>query len=1089
VKTKNNITATLFLQLLFLIGAAQNNELKFTLVQDPNGKSLGKINAITQDPHGYMWFAGNGENCIYRYDGIRMISFRHDEANPNSLGIDNPETVYADKKGMIWIGQNGLDKYDPATGIFKHYRHSENDPGSLAADDVFAILEDNQGRLWVGGGSGLDRLDEKTNKFFHYHNIPGDPKSLSNNVVRAIYEDHQGVIWISTGSPFFPPDKPNDDGGLNRLNPDGTFTRYLHDPNDPHSLINNKVKAIFEDSRGVFWVGTSGDGLHTMDRTTGSFERHLYDPSKPDQLSRPPVKDAADHIIFINEDKSGAIWIGTYKAGINHYDPVTKKITHYQTSNEAADSTCWNDFISKDGVLWIATENSHLLYRVDPLCKPINSISTGRPATSFLEDKEGYLWVGSMGNGLFKYDQHKNLVHQFKHDPSDSFSLLNNNVTIQFQGASDTIWVRTGKGLRMLNRLTQQFSWFHDGDNLKDSTGFGITKIIRDEQGFTWFGIWGAGLVRYDPKDNSFKHFLSDAQDSSSIASNHVNIIFEDRSGTLWAGGPGGLNRLNKTTGRFKHYMRGNFINSLYEDSGGNFLAGTEHGLFRYDPEKDQFSTFFDPQAQINSFTIGGITEDNEKNLWLSSQLGIIKLNPVTKETFIYAGRFGIDPASLVLWGPAYKNKKGEIFISHESGFYTFSPEELAVKTNFKITLTDLFINTLAVLPGKGSIIQNPIEEINDLDLKYNQNNIAFDFAAIDYRKPEATKYFTMLENYDNTWREAIGEKSSYYFNVSPGKYIYRVKAYNSDGTKAERAITIQINPPWWETWWAYALYALLLIVSVWAFIRRRTSALQKEKIILEKKVAERTKELKEEKEVVETTLAELKSTQAQLMVEKEAKLLADFNQKFSESELKALRAQMNPHFVFNILNTIESYALDNNKEAASVMIQKFSRLTRMVLENSMHQLVPFQNDLKSLQLYIELEQMRYADKFMVQYNIQEQIMEEDYLIPPMIIQPFVENAIIHGLRNKSDDSGVLNLSADLKNGYIIVNIEDNGIGRMKAAALKANNPIQKNSLGIKVTQDRISIFNNLNQNKKANVEIKDLHEGTKVVICLPATN
>jgi LytS/YehU family sensor histidine kinase len=154
-----------------------------------------------------------------------------------------------------------------------------------------------------------------------------------------------------------------------------------------------------------------------------------------------------------------------------------------------------------------------------------------------------------------------------------------------------------------------------------------------------------------------------------------------------------------------------------------------------------------------------------------------------------------------------------------------------------------------------------------------------------------------------------------------------------------------------------------------------------------------------------------------------------------------------------------------------------------------MNQLVPFENDLKSLQLYIELEQMRYADKFMVVYNIQQQILEENYLIPPMIIQPFVENAILHGLRNKPNDCGILSLSASLQNEYIIVQVEDNGIGRVKAAALKANNPIHKNSLGIKVTQDRISIFNNLSQDRKANVEIQDLGEGTRVMISLPAAN
>ena len=127
------------------------------------------------------------------------------------------------------------------------------------------------------------------------------------------YEDHQGTLWIGTGFPF-DRDKP-DDGGLNRMEKNETFTRFMHVPDNPHSLINNKVRSIFEDSRGTFWVGTGGDGLHTMDRETGSFERHPYNPNRPDELSRPALKPGAwyDHITFINEDGSGAIWIGTYK--------------------------------------------------------------------------------------------------------------------------------------------------------------------------------------------------------------------------------------------------------------------------------------------------------------------------------------------------------------------------------------------------------------------------------------------------------------------------------------------------------------------------------------------------------------------------------------------------------------------------------------------------------------------------------------------------------------------------------------------------------------------------------------------------------
>jgi len=236
-------------------GAAQNNDLKFNLVEGPDGKLPGKIRNMTQDPNGYMWFASEGDECIYRYDGNKITVFKHDNKNPNSLGGIGVNSVYADNAGMIWIGlSTGLDQFNPATGIFKHYRHIPNDPGSIDGN-VVPVIKDRQNRLWAGTDKGLYRLDEKSGKFIHYKNEPGNPKSLSSNSVWTIYEDRQGIIWIGTGMPWF--NIHPEDGGLNRLEPDGSFTRYMHDPKDPHSLINNKVAAIFEDSKGIFWVGTS----------------------------------------------------------------------------------------------------------------------------------------------------------------------------------------------------------------------------------------------------------------------------------------------------------------------------------------------------------------------------------------------------------------------------------------------------------------------------------------------------------------------------------------------------------------------------------------------------------------------------------------------------------------------------------------------------------------------------------------------------------------------------------------------------------------------------------------------------------------
>src|ERR1035438_5669183 len=159
MKVKLIITIIFLLQFTFNFGTAQSKDLKFKLVEGPGGKPWGKINAITQDLHGYMWFCGQDENCLYRYDGNRIISLRHNEANPNSLGMTNLETMYVDDKGLIWIGGEGLDEYNTATGIFKHYRHVQSDSGSLAGF-VNVILKDHLGRLWVGSDSGLDLLDE-----------------------------------------------------------------------------------------------------------------------------------------------------------------------------------------------------------------------------------------------------------------------------------------------------------------------------------------------------------------------------------------------------------------------------------------------------------------------------------------------------------------------------------------------------------------------------------------------------------------------------------------------------------------------------------------------------------------------------------------------------------------------------------------------------------------------------------------------------------------------------------------------------------------------------------------------------------------
>jgi len=499
---------------------------------------------------------------------------------------------------------------------------------------------------------------------------------------------------------------------------------------------------MFEDSRGVFWVGTSGDGLHTLDRKTGRFERHTYDPAKPDKLSRPRLKIEDqfayenDQVTFILEDGVGSIWIGSMWTGLNRYDPVTKKITHYESSNGFPDHGSWNAYQSRDGVLWITTQEDHL-YRVDPFRQSINHISTGSGeggTSSFLEDKEGFLWVGTRGKGLFQFDQQKRLVHHFVHDPSNPSSIFNDDVNFIFQHQDDTLWISTHKGLGILNKRTLEFSRFHMDEKSASLDTSRVMGIMIDRLGLKWVSTWENGLFRYNAKSGAAIHYLPDPNDPGAISTKDLtSTIHEDRSGILWFGSFNGLNRFDRQTEGFKKYLEGRIILTIHEGA-ESFLVGTDAGLYKYNPHSDSlliFNTSDEFAARIYD-----LIEDDEHNLWIYTPSVIIKLNPARNEWFVYGKKFGIDEGSMTP-ASSLATRNGQLLKGTENGFYFFSPKELASKIPpSQIIVTDFFINNLPALPGKESPLVKPIEETSEITLSYDLNNFSFNFAADDYRTP-----------------------------------------------------------------------------------------------------------------------------------------------------------------------------------------------------------------------------------------------------------------------------------------------------------------------------------------------------------------
>jgi LytS/YehU family sensor histidine kinase len=338
------------------------------------------------------------------------------------------------------------------------------------------------------------------------------------------------------------------------------------------------------------------------------------------------------------------------------------------------------------------------------------------------------------------------------------------------------------------------------------------------------------------------------------------------------------------------------------------------------------------------------------------------------------------------------------------------------------------------------------------IKLKYNQNNIAFYYRGICLSNPEKVRYTKILEGFENKWSEPSTEDYSKYANLPPGKYTFKLKACNNEGiwTEAPVEFTFEIKTPFFKTWWFIFTAFVLTVTTVGLVFRIRLQNIRKkEQAEFEKKV------------------------------------------EISKVELKALRAQMNPHFVFNSLNSIQHYILNSKSNEAAKYLNKFAKLIRIILSNSEKSMVTVNEDIESLKLYLELEQMRFDDKFDYSIRIDSSVDGDYDEIPPMLMQPYVENAILHGL-NPKETKGHLKIEIFSENNYIVCRIIDDGIGRGKAGEIKRTQPGQQHkSLGMKITSERVRILNDINKSDLS-VSVTDLTDkdgtssGTMVEIYIP---
>lgn len=258
---------------------------------------------------------------------------------------------------------------------------------------------------------------------------------------------------------------------------------------------------------------------------------------------------------------------------------------------------------------------------------------------------------------------------------------------------------------------------------------------------------------------------------------------------------------------------------------------------------------------------------------------------------------------------------------------------------------------------------------------------------------------------------------------------------------------------------------------------------------LLEEKVAERTQALQHSVDELEVKNAEIMRQQSELEEVRLKNLRSEFARKLARIKLKSLRDQMNPHFLFNCMNTIEAYIIENRADEATAFLQKFSRLIRATLENSLYESIPIKSEIEALNLYIQLEEARVNNRFSHTVDVSPVLLEQPYTIPPLLLQPYVENAILHGLRHKRDAAGRLHINLSVREEQLVCTIEDNGIGRQKAAEMRTSRPGKSQSLGMKFTGERIAVMSEISATPY-HIEVIDIlnngQTGTKVILTLP---
>ena len=799
----------------------------------------------------------------------QSYQFKHLEVS-DGLSNNSVNTICKDRDGFMWFGTTtGLNRYDGYT--FKIYQHAENDPGSLPDNYITDVVEMPDGRFWINTGRGYVLFDKERDCFIT--DVTGFMKNLeSGGVPEQVFVDREGNTCLSVAGE-----------GCYRYKEGGKrlFFSYVE-----HSLPEHGVTQIAECSDGLLLIYNTGL-LVCLDRATlaikwKSDEIKKYIPAgKTIEFSLFVDRDNCiwayslmgiwaydcgtkswrtdltgiwssrpDVIIHaVAQDIEGRIWVGKDYDGIDVLEKETGKVTslvaHDDNGRSLPHNTIYDLYADRDGIMWVGTYKKGVSYYSESIFK-FNMYEWG-DITCIEQADENRLWLGTNDHGILLWNRSTGKAEPFWRDAEGQ---LPNPVVSMLKSKDGKLWVGTFNGGLYCMDGSRVRSYKEGAGNALASNN--VWALVEDDKGRIWIASLGGGLQCLEPLSGTFETYTSN--NSALLENNVTSLCWVDNNTLFFGTANQGVGMMDMRTREIKKIqgqsgnvkLSNDAVNHVYKDSRGLVWIATREGLNVYDTRRHMFLDL-SPVAEAKGNFIAAITEDQERNMWVSTSRKVIRVTVASdgKGGYLFDSRAYNSEDGLQNCDFNQRSIKtlhnGIIAIGGLYGVNVFAPDHIRYNKmlpNVMFTGLSLFDEAVKVGQSYGGrvLIEKELNDVENVEFDYKQNIFSVSFASDNYNLPEKTQYMYKLEGFNNDWLTLpLGVHNVTFTNLAPGKYVLRVKAINSDGYVGikEATLGIVVNPPFWMSWWAYLLYAVGLVVVLF-LARYRMLKREREKFHLQ---------------------------------------------------------------------------------------------------------------------------------------------------------------------------------------------------------------------------------------------------------------